>query len=133
MNLQDEAWTAIPDLEGYEVSTLGRVRSFRVKGKGDTLAAEPHVLKPMHWKGEQHYSINGEKWTIDALMRAAYGLEDDWDEDIDFETEAHNRELTTYEVNEIVMLEGVKPAHEAAEEFRITHERVRNVWDGLER
>jgi len=46
---------------------------------------------------------------------------------------ALTRELTRSEYAEIRELEGIKPAPEVAQEFRIRASRVREIWDGLER
>ena len=43
-----------------------------------------------------------------------------------------NRDLTVFEVREIMQAEGLVPAFEVAEEFRIDSSRVRRLWDGEE-
>lgn len=40
-----ENWLPIPGHPGYEVSDMGRVRSYRVRGSR-SLATSPHILKP---------------------------------------------------------------------------------------
>jgi hypothetical protein len=132
IDTDNELWSAIPDLEGYEVSNMARVRSFRTKGMGDDQRVEPLVLKAMDWKGERVYSINGGKMRLDDIMRSAFGLEDEWGEEIAYSIEGRERTLSQYERNEITMSEGYKPAHEVAAEFRIESSRVRAVWDGAE-
>lgn len=42
-----EVWKPIPGWEGYEVSDLGRVRSYRRSGRGKGFASEPRLLKLM--------------------------------------------------------------------------------------
>ena len=109
MNLQEEAWTAAPspELEGYEVSTAGRVRSWTTtNGK-----AHPYVHEGRRSGEDIVYDLNGETYTIDELMRWTYGDE---------------------ERDEIVLAEGHKPAWAVAEEFRIDTFRVRAIWDGLQ-
>lgn len=128
-----EFWTAVPDLDGYEVSNLGRVRSFRTKGKGNAQRVEPLVLAPMDWKGERVYSINGGKERLDDMMRAAFGYdENEWDDQIEYSIQGLDRDLSQYERSEIAMSEGWKPAHEVGAEFRIDPVRVRQIWDGTE-
>jgi hypothetical protein len=41
----NEVWKAIPDHEGYEISTLGRVRSWHLKGSPTKYVKEPWLLK----------------------------------------------------------------------------------------
>lgn len=125
MTIQDESWTAIPDLHGYEISTSARVRSW--KGSGP-----PNVLEGRR-KGEDIvYDLAGMPYTAEELMRWTYEIEDgDWT--LGHEPNEKDRNLTTYERSEIVLLEGVKPAHDVAEEFRINSSRVRGIWDGHER
>lgn len=132
MNTSEEAWMALPGHDGYEVSNMGRVRSWRRKGSGDELAIEPHVLTGQYWKGEQRYTIAGERFSIDSLMLMTMGVEDGEWESEDFELDAGTRDLSQYEINEIRMSEGYKEAWQVAEEFRINAERVRSVWDGEE-
>lgn len=41
-----ERWAAIPEFRGYEISTLGRVRSYLTNGApGRPLRKEPRVIK----------------------------------------------------------------------------------------
>lgn len=46
--MEIESWKPIPGYSGYEVSDLGRIRSYRVKGGGgpNRMRAEPRLLKP---------------------------------------------------------------------------------------
>ncbi len=41
-----ERWLPVPGEDGYEVSTLGRVRSFRRRGHAHLRDATPRILKP---------------------------------------------------------------------------------------
>lgn len=41
-----EEWRPVAGFEGYEVSNWGRMRSWRIRGPGTALRAEPILLKP---------------------------------------------------------------------------------------
>lgn len=60
--MEVEHWKPIPGYHGYEVSDLGRVRSYRVKGNGgpNRLRTEPRLLKP---------TINGKGYPIVGPFR----------------------------------------------------------------
>lgn len=47
MNQDNEIWKAIPNIEGYEASNLGRIRSYRIRGSRGKLSATPKILKPL--------------------------------------------------------------------------------------
>jgi len=123
----EDTWADIPDLHGYEVSTTGRVRRWITRN------GQP---RPVLYTGCQEgttvvYQFKGEKYTIDELMRAAFGDEAD-EMEAGYDPGDRDRELTQYEINEIKMAEGWKPAFEVAEDFRIENARVRQIWDGAE-
>jgi len=40
-----EIWKTIPGFTGYEVSNLGNVRSYRLKGRGNKLSSQSHSLE----------------------------------------------------------------------------------------
>jgi len=127
MNLQEEAWTAAPspELEGYEVSTAGRVRSWTTtNGK-----AHPYVHEGRRSGEDIVYDLNGETYTIDEPMRWTYG-DEEWEPG--HVPGERDRVLSRYERDEIVLAEGHKPAWAVAEEFRIDTFRVRAIWDGLQ-
>lgn len=125
MTIQEESWTAIPDLQGYEISTAARVRSWRSEGP-------PYVLKGRASGADIVYDLAGNPYTVEELMRWTYGFEDgDWT--LGHEPNETDRDLTTYEHSEIVLLEGIKPAYLVAEEFRLNSSRVRGIWDGCQR
>ena len=44
--MTDEIWKPIPGYDGYEASNLGRIRSWKTRGKVGITAKSPHVLKP---------------------------------------------------------------------------------------
>lgn len=126
MDTQEETWAGIPDLQGYEVSTAARVRKWTtIKGNVVPKVYEGHTLR-----GETVYTLAGETYTIDELMRWTFG--DDCEYDETHTPGEQLRELTQYEVNEITLAEGYKPAHVVAQEFRIYSRRVRLIWDGDE-
>lgn len=56
-----EEWRAVPGFAGYEVSDLGRVRSWhgpRAIGGGSTTRAEPLMMKPAtHRNGRKHVML----------------------------------------------------------------------------
>lgn len=127
MDTQEETWAKIPDLNGYEVSTAARVRSWiTLRGQ-----AVPMVYSGTTLKGGTIYTLSGTTYTIDELMRWTFGEEFEYEESHDDPGEAI-RELSQYEINEIVLAEGHKPAYEVAAEFRIYSSRVRLIWDGDE-
>ena len=49
-----EIWKPIPGHPGYEVSNLGKVRSYCAKGRGKRLLDVPHILKPAISKNGYH-------------------------------------------------------------------------------
>lgn len=125
MDTQDETWAGIPDLAGYEVSTAGRVRKWiTVKGK-----VRPRIYEGRKRGGEIIYDLAGSPYAIDDLMRWTFGEDALDDFMLGHEPGERDRDLTQYEVSEITLSEGYKPAHEVAEEFRIDSSRVRGIWD----
>jgi hypothetical protein len=114
-----EMWAEIPDLPGYEVSTTGRVRR-----NGRLYRGRPEGTSVVH-------RLQGQRYTIDELMQAAFGDEAE-DMRAGYDPREQDRVLTQYELAEIKLAEGWKPAFEVAQEFRIDSARVRQVWDGLE-
>lgn len=125
----EESWHDIPDTMGYEISTFARVRNWRSRSK--TGKRMPYYMKGRKTRTATVFDIQGETHTLDQLMIKTFG-EDLDDFDLDRDPEQQDRELSYYERNEIVMLEGYKPAFEVAEEFRIDSNRVRKIWDGEE-
>lgn len=123
-----ETWASLP-IDGYEISTLGRVRSWRAKGGPGkrALRDEPKVLRGRTWNGRQFYNLGGTDYAVSELLELAYGEEAALDLEEDRE-----RMLTGYELREIREAEGFKDANETALEFRIPAERVRRIWDGRE-
>lgn len=125
----EETWADLPDIPGVMVSTLGRVRRWRAEPGGKHI---PGLYKGRPEGSTVVYMLNGERWTIDELMRAAFGdAADEYDPDSMYNPSDRYRELTQYEINEIRLAEGYKPAFQVAEDFRIESARVRQVWDGL--
>lgn len=121
----EDTWADIPDLSGYEVSTMGRVRKWVTRdGK-----AAPRLYAGCNEGTTVVYQLQGEKYTIDDLMRAAFGDEAD-EMEAGYDPRERDRDLTQYETNEIRMAEGWKPAFEVADDFRIDATRVRQIWDG---
>jgi len=123
----DETWADLPDFPGYEVSTSGRLRKWTTIGG----KPRPQPYRGMSLAGSVYYKIQGESYAIDDLMRSAFGDEAD-DIEAGYDPRDRDRDLTQYERNEIVQLEGYKPAYEVAEDFRIDAARVRQIWDGAE-
>jgi len=123
----DDTWADIPDLHGYEVSTTGRIRKWITRGG----VAQPRLYTGTQEGTTVKYTLQGETFTIDELMRAAFGDEAD-EMEAGYDPNERDRDLTQYEINEIVQAEGWKPAFEVAEDFRIDNQRVRNIWDGAE-
>lgn len=52
--MNDEIWKPILGFEGYEVSSIGRVRSYKIRGKYK-LALVPRLLKPAKRKRNSEY------------------------------------------------------------------------------
>ena len=125
MDVQDETWAGIPDLDGYEVSTAARVRKWITDGG----KVRPHIHEGRKVNGDIVYDLAGNPYTIDELMRWTFG-EDAEDYVLGHEPGERDRDLSQYEINEIVQAEGWKPAHEVGAEFRIDSSRVRGIWDG---
>lgn len=49
---EEELWAPHPDYDGwYDVSTEGRIRSWKRKGPGSKRADEPKILKPLKGRG----------------------------------------------------------------------------------
>lgn len=128
MDAQQETWATLP-IEGYEISTLARVRSWRPAGGPGkrTLRSEPKILRGRTWGGRQFYNLAGIDYSVSELLEMAYGE----DAALDME-EDRERMLSRYELSEIRDAEGFKDAQEVALEFRILPDRVRRVWDGEE-
>lgn len=128
--METEVWAeiqGIPELRRYEVSNYGRVRKWMTKGG----KSGPRTYKGCAEGDTVVYRLRGTRYTIDELMRLAFG--DDADEmESGYDPRDRDRELTQYERSEIVLAEGLKPAFAVAEDFRIDASRVRNIWDGLE-
>ena len=122
----EESWADIPDLQGYEVSTTGRVRKWTTKGG----KAQPVTYKGTATGDTVTYTLQGEHFTIDELMRSAFGDEADEMEAM-YDPQERDRDLSQYEVNEIKMAEGWKPAFETlakhAEHYRNTGEYPEDV------
>lgn len=128
-NTSAESWHDIPDTIGYEISTFARVRNWRSRSKSGKRM--PYYMKGRKTRTAVMFDIQGEHFTLDQLMVKTFG-EDLGDFDLDRDPQEQDRELSYYERNEIVMLEGYKPAYEVGEEFRIDPNRVRKIWDGVE-
>ena len=125
MDIQEETWAGIPDLHGYEVSTSARVRKWTTI-RGNVV---PKVYEGRTVRGEIVYDLAGNPYTIDELMRWTFGEDAMEDYTLGHEPGEQERDLTPYEVNEITLAEGYKPAHEVGREFRISSSRVRRIWD----
>jgi len=125
-SLMEDTWADIPDLpHGYEVSTTGRVRKWITSGG----RAYPKLYTGCPEGSTVVYQLQGEKYTIDELMRMAFGDEAD-EMEAGYDPRERDRDLTQYERSEIVQAEGWKPAFEVAADFRIDTARVRQIWDG---
>ena len=124
----EETWADVEGLsDGYEVSTTGRLRKWANIGG----QSRPRLYKGTPKGSTVVYRLEGTEYTIDELMRMAFGDEAD-EMEAGYDPRERDRELTQYERNEIVQAEGWKPAYEVAEDFRIDSNRVRNIWDGAE-
>lgn len=81
-----ETWKDIPGHGGwYQVSTDGRVRSWRVQGSRDgARRSEPKVLKPGLTRGQNHVNLChkgvARSITIAKILRVTFGGEG-WDVD----------------------------------------------------
>lgn len=53
-NTHKEVWMSAAGFEGYEVSNLGRVRSYRSPNGRGPLKSEPRILKPSKWAGKKY-------------------------------------------------------------------------------
>jgi hypothetical protein len=122
----DETWEGLPELHGYEVSTAGRVRKWTTyRGR-----AQPKLYTGSSLSGLVYFKIRGESYHIAELMHQAFGDEaDKMDASYDPRDRDRYRDLTAHEENEIRTVEGLKPAYEVAEDFRIDSEKVRRIWD----
>lgn len=123
----DETWADIPEINGAEVSTGGRVRRW---------ATFEGTARPRQHKGTPQgttvvYRFDGREYDIDTLMRMAFGDEAD-EMEAGYDPGERDRDLTHHEISEIKLAEGWKPAYEVAEEFRVEAQRIRGVWDGAE-
>lgn len=70
-----EEWRWVPGRVGYEVSSLGRVRSWRSHGKAPGLASKPTLLKPTATPlGYLYVTLAGprEKQYVHRLVAAAF-------------------------------------------------------------
>jgi len=123
----NETWADLPDLpRGYQVSNLGRLRKWTTNnGK-----PSPKLYTGVAEGTTVVYTLQGERYTIDELMRMGFGDEAD-EMEAGYDPRDRDRDLTQYEINEIVQAEGWKPAYEVAEDFRIDSQRVRQIWDGM--
>ena len=126
--LMEETWADVEGLaHGYEVSTTGRLRKWANIGG----QSRPRLYKGTPKGSTVVYRLEGTEYTIDELMRMAFGDEAD-EMEAGYDPRERDRDLTQYERNEIVQAEGWKPAFEVAEDFRIDTARVRQIWDGLD-
>lgn len=53
----EEVWKPIPGYEGYEVSNMGNVRSYRIKGKQGKFSNTPRILRPAIDKKSGYYGV----------------------------------------------------------------------------
>lgn len=80
VDLPGEEWRPVVGYEGrYEVSNLGRVRSFALAGKGHGRAAEPRLLNPILWRNgylviNLCHEVTGDRHprTVHALVMEAF-------------------------------------------------------------
>lgn len=56
--MNSETWRPIAGFPGYEVSNIGRVRSWRTRGNSKLPASEPRVIKPSLRKRDGYVYIN---------------------------------------------------------------------------
>jgi hypothetical protein len=68
--MDEEIWRSIDGFPGYEVSNLGRVRSFYRHGNGDIVDTPQRILKPSLSNG--YYGINLRKNSITYYKRIHY-------------------------------------------------------------
>ena len=55
--MEEEIWKDIPNFPHYQVSNLGRVCSFLVKGSSKRYSVIPRILVPVH-RGKGYYAVN---------------------------------------------------------------------------
>lgn len=68
-----EQWRSIPGHPKYDVSDLGRVRSWKVVGAPKRTATAPTVLRPSVTKrGYQHVILDGRRWPVHHLVLEAF-------------------------------------------------------------
>lgn len=66
-NTPGERWLPVVGHEGYEVSDLGRVRSYLKSGKGARRVAMPHVLVPLRRAG--YHAVHLRAGPVHAVHR----------------------------------------------------------------
>ena len=129
-----ETWRPIPGHDSYDASTDGRVRSWKVRGvarMSSRRSYEPRVLRGKMWHAVTYYNLDGKDIALADIVADTYG--DDAAEGVLQDEVARERELDAWTLREIRGLEGIKTAHEVAEEFRLDPTRIRALWNQVTR
>lgn len=116
--LDHKTWSTIPGHERYEANPQGQVRSWKI-------ANGPRILKGQQtWHGYTEYLLDGVFLSQAKIVVLTYGYKQ-----MQSLASTQNRDLTAYEISEIRGYEGIKPAWDVAEDFRIYARRVCHIWD----
>jgi hypothetical protein len=73
--IEEEIWKDIPGYEGYQASTLGRIRSYYTNGgriRYIDYNKEPRILKPSISRGYENIKIKGKLVKVHRLVLSSF-------------------------------------------------------------